>query len=146
MYLVSSHDGGEVFGNAVRLGRSNWQLDACPMDGGMLAVDGNQKLVTVWRRDQTVFSAEPNSIVETFVGVGEQPWVASNNDGFYTAWTGKRDGELLLLKPGSTDGERLDNGASFPVVVSSSQPESKVYVFWEKRSGQAFSIMGQRIR
>ncbi len=146
MYLVSSHDGGATFDNAVRIGRNNWQLNACPMDGGMLAVDKSQKLFTVWRRDRSVFSAEPMRISETLLGVGEQPWVASNDDGFYITWTSKRDGELFLLKPGNTDGEILSSRASFPVIVSTSQPEAMVYIFWEKRSEQVFSIMGQRIR
>ncbi len=34
MYLVTSRDQGATFGAAVRLGRPNWQLNACPMDGG----------------------------------------------------------------------------------------------------------------
>lgn len=146
MYLVSSNDGGESFENAIRLGRSHWQLNACPMDGGMLAIDANQKLVAVWRRDRNVFSAKPESLSETLVGVGEQPWVASHNDGFYTTWTSARDGELLLLTPDSTDSKRLGGGASFPVIVSASLPDPMVYVFWEKRSGQSSSILGQRIR
>jgi hypothetical protein len=39
MYLVTSDDAGKTFGEAVRLGDMHWVLNACPMDGGMLAVD-----------------------------------------------------------------------------------------------------------
>ncbi len=146
MYLVSSNDKGKTFGRAQRQGIQNWQLSACPMDGGMLAIDKNQQLSTVWRRDRSILSigAEANS--ETFLGVGDQPWIANSDDGFYSVWTSKRDGELLLMKPGSTDSDRLSNHASFPIIVSTSQPDSMVYVFWEKRSDQVFSIIGERIR
>lgn len=146
MYLVSSHDSGATFGDAVRLGQSNWQLNACPMDGGMLAIDKDQLLSTVWRRDQSILRAAAKANSETFLGVGEQPWIANCVDGFYSVWTSKRDGDLLLMKPGRSESDRISNNASFPIVVSASQPAPMVYVFWEKQSDQAVSIMGQRIR
>jgi hypothetical protein len=146
MYLVSSDDGGGTFKSAVRLGQSNWQLNACPMDGGMLALDRNQKLLTVWRRDRSVFSAEPESISEAFIGVGEQPWIANSSDGFYIVWTSKRSGDLLLLAPGSSNSERLGSDASYPIVTSAIRSESVVYAFWEKQSGKDFSILGKRLK
>ncbi|XZE44294.1 sialidase family protein [Pirellulaceae bacterium SH467] len=146
MYLVSSNDKGESFGKAIRLGQIPWQLNACPMDGGMLAFDKNRQLATVWRRDRSVFfaPAKPNS--EALLGMGEQPWIASGDDGFYSVWTSKREGDLYLMKPGSTEGERISENASSPVVVGNSQSNPKVYVFWEKRSDQGISIVGQRVR
>ena len=146
MYLASSEDRGETFGSVVRLGESSWQLNACPMDGGMVAMDKNQQLCTVWRRDRSILSSAAEVGSETFLGVGDQPWIANSDDGYYSAWTSKRDGKLLLIKPGSSAADRISDNASFPIVVSASQTAPTVYIFWEKRSDESLSIMGQRIR
>lgn len=116
------------------------------MDGGMLAMDTKQNLSTVWRRDRNILSMSNNATPETLLGVGDQPWITSGEDGFYCVWTSKRDGDLLLAKPGSTNIERIAGNASYPVTVSTSQPALVVYVFWENRLNQSFSIMGQRIK
>jgi hypothetical protein len=146
MYLVSSHDAGATFADAVRLGQSHWQLNACPMDGGMLAIDKNQQLSTVWRRDRSIFITAAKADSETVLGGGDQPWIANSEDGFYAVWTSKRVGELLLMKPGRSNSHRISDNASFPIIVSTSQPAPMVYVFWEKHSQQAISIMGQRLK
>lgn len=146
MYLVSSRDQGATFGNAVRLGRSKWQLNACPMDGGMLAMNKSGEVVTAWRRDRTIFTATPKAGSETVVGVGEQPWITNCDAGFMTVWTTKRDGELMLMQPGSSTPVKLSDGASFPVVVSTSGLKPTAYALWDKRSGNAFSIEGKKIQ
>jgi hypothetical protein len=146
MYMVSSDDQGETFGQAVRLGVQNWSLNACPMDGGMLAVDNQGELSTVWRRNQNIFSAGPDRISESLVGAGEQPWIAGGQGGFFIVWTNKREGDLMLLKPGATKSEKLDNDSSFPVVTSDMTSQQGAYVFWEKRVPGGYSIIGQRIK
>lgn len=146
MYLVSSHDQGLSFGDAVCLSQDHWQLNACPMDGGMLAINQGNQLATVWRRDRNVFHSERANNAETFLGTGEQPWIASNDDGLFTVWTSKRDGDLLLKQPRSTTSEKLSGAASFPVVVATSAPNPSAYVFWEQRVEQASRVMGQRVR
>lgn len=108
IYLISSKDDGATFGNAVRLGNSAWMLNACPMDGGMLAIDKDQQIATTWRRDRSINQAMALPGTEIPIGIGEQPWIASGTDGFYTVWTSKRDGEMLLMKPKSTEPKRLD--------------------------------------
>jgi len=145
MYLVSSSDQGASFGAAIRLGDTPWMLNACPMDGGMLAVDGGGRLSSVWRRSQGLFAAGTDAGSESPIGNGEQPWIAGANIGFYTVWTSKREGDLLMLKPGKSQSETLSTGSSFPVVVSSLNPSSSAYVFWEKRGKDGFAILGQRI-
>jgi hypothetical protein len=55
MYLASSSDGGATFGKAAKLGKGTWPLDACPMDGGYLAVSPKGDIFTAWRRDNEVF-------------------------------------------------------------------------------------------
>ncbi len=74
MYFVSSSDEGVTFSDAVRLGQSSWHLNACPMDGGMLALDNSGAVSTVWRRNRSVYLATSKSDPESLLGVGEQPW------------------------------------------------------------------------
>ncbi len=111
----------------------------------MLAINSSGEVVTAWRRDRSIVTATPKAGTETLLGVGEQPWVVSCEAGVITVWTSKRDGELMLMLPGSTP-VKLSDGASFPVVVSTSGSNSKTYVLWDKRSGNASSIEGQRIQ
>lgn len=145
MYLITSRDQGATFGEAVRLGSTNWQLNACPMDGGMLAMSERGELMTIWRRDKSVLSAGAKPGSETFVGTGEQPWVAGSTEGFFAIWTNKREGDLLLLRPGSSQTEKLSGGSSFPVVVSSSLPTPSAYALWEQREPGRSSILCQKI-
>ena len=146
MYLVSSDDQGTTFGNAVRLGRDSWRLNACPMDGGMLVTNNNGDLATVWRRDRSVITTSAKSGYETLLGAGEQPWVGSDGSKFYTAWTSKREGELLLASSDDVSPVKLSEEASFPIVIGGSQTKPTVYVFWEARRHQTATIVGQRVR
>lgn len=146
MYLVSSTDQGETFGQSTRLGQKNWALSACPMDGGMLAVDNQGRLSTVWRRSQSVLATDSNDAVETILGTGEQPWTAGFQSGFLTVWTSKRDGDLMLLRPGASSSEKLDSNCSFPIVVSDVDSSSDAFAFWEKRVSNSFMILGKRVR
>jgi hypothetical protein len=144
MYLVSSADGGATFGNAVRLGETSWQLNACPMDGGMLSMDNN-KIATVWRRDRTLFLASVDSSAETMLGTGEQPWIASDGDRFLEVWTSKREGDLMLKRSDSTRSERIGTNASFPVIAASHASKT-AYVLWEYRRGDNLSLLGLKIQ
>ena len=145
MYLVSSEDHGATFGSAVRLGESRWQLNACPMDGGMLAMDKDYQISTVWRRDRTLLLASPRSGFESRLGTGEQPWIASDGDRFYEVWTSKRDGDLLMMSSDSTGSERLGTNASFPVIVANYLSKS-VYILWEQRTGDTTSLLGRKVQ
>ena len=58
MYVVESRDGatfGAPFGTAIKQGRGSWLLDACPMDGGALAL-GAGVTNAVWRREATLYA------------------------------------------------------------------------------------------
>src|SRR5690606_37712137 len=55
MYVATSGDGGYTFPNVRKLGRGRWELNACPMDGGAVAVDAVGSLIAVWRRQDQVF-------------------------------------------------------------------------------------------
>ncbi len=143
MYLISSEDRGESFGPAVRLGLEHWQLNACPMDGGMLAWNHDKQISTVWRRDRSLLVTGSNPGRETFLDAGDQPWIASDGEGFYKVWTSKRDGDLFLLRPEMDKSENIGKNASFPVVTGNSKSKT-TWIFWESRTGNSVSVLGMK--
>ncbi len=146
MYLVSSNDLGETFGTAQRLGNQSWQLNGCPMDGGMLAVTPSGEVVTAWRRKGSIFTSSLKPSFETNVGNGEQPWVAADAKGTYLVWTGSREGDLMLTKLGASEPTRLASNARDPVVVATQSGSGLKHVFWEQRVGDNSTIMWQTTR
>lgn len=105
LYLIQSNDGGKTFGNAEKIGIGNWKLNACPMDGGGMAINTNGLVQTVWRREGKIYAAQPG-LTEKEIGEGkacnvallkDQPVYAWIKDGFVTvSTTGKR--EMILGK------------------------------------------------
>jgi hypothetical protein len=98
---------GNDFHPARKLGVGSWQLNACPMDGGGLAVDNQGRVVTVWRRGKDVFLCRPD-MPETSMGEGSQPQVAATPDTVLTVW--ERNGEVFRQIPGSPNPILLGKG------------------------------------
>ncbi len=132
MYVTTSAD-GKPFTPAKKLGTGTWKLDACPMDGGMLSVDGKERLYTVWRRDKSLFltSGGPK---ETSVGFGEQPWLAATAAGPVAVWTSRREGDLWMLRPRAKEPTKIASDARDPVVIAVPGKDQAV-VCWEGRTG-----------
>ena len=140
MYVTTSKDGGQSFGRAEKLGVASWQLNACPMDGGDIAVDPDGKLRTVWRHDRSIYSAELGLKQETFLGRGEQPSIAATRDGYFISWVDRRGGELLLLRPTFTTPVTIATKAYDPVLATSVTNGGPVVLFWESKEGDLSSI------
>lgn len=54
MWVATSRDGGKSFA-AKKVGEGTWVLNACPMDGGGLAVKPDGEIVTSWRRERMIY-------------------------------------------------------------------------------------------
>jgi hypothetical protein len=147
MYVATSSDGGKTFAAATKLGPGSWTLEACPMDGGAIAVDRSGQLITAWRRDKTVFVSADAS-TEQKLGGGEQPWIAAAGGGSYTVWLAKR-GEALLLQrpasdaPGGNSPEKLAPHAKDPVIAAAPGGRGPVVAAWESRDGDEYTIAVQ---
>jgi hypothetical protein len=122
LYLAQSTDGGKSFASATKLGSATWKLNACPMDGGGMAVGSHGGVVSVWRRDKAVFTASDDRI-ETRIAMGKDPAVA----GGHFAWTG--DGGVWVAGPG--EAPRLV-GAGGAYVHLADIPGGGVVAVWEK--------------
>ncbi len=135
MFTSISRDGGRTFAPAVKLGTGSWRLDACPMDGGYLAVPEPGKLTTVWRREQQVFRTDSGSRGEQLLGVGEQPWAAATAEGAWLVWVTRNGGDLLVQTPGSEQPLKVAGGAADPVIAAPLLGDGPVVVVWESVSG-----------
>lgn len=142
MFVTTSTD-GKQFAAAKKLGTGSWKLDACPMDGGMLAVTGKERLYTVWRRDKSLILTS-GSPKETPLGIGEQPWVASTSTGPVVVWTNRREGDLWMLRPSAKEPAKLASDARDPVVVALPGKEQAV-VCWESRAGGQRALLASVI-
>ncbi|PAY16879.1 glycosyl hydrolase [Rhodopirellula sp. SM50] len=143
MYVSTSEDDGQTFGSAEKLGLDSWQLNACPMDGGDIAANSNGDLLTVWRHDRSVYSAGVGLKREKYLGRGEQPSIVAASDGDFISWVDRRGGELLLLRPGSTNPVTIATSASDPVLAASVTGGGPVVLVWESKAGDVSSIRSE---
>ena len=136
MYLVTSTDGGRTFRPAEKLGAGTWPLNACPMDGGGLAVSPNGKIVSGWRRGSEVFVA-PAGGAETRIEAGKDPAIVSRPDGIYVAWSSPAG--LRARVPGKADPILLDSAGAF--VNLASIPGGPVIAAWESKGTINFQTL-----
>ncbi len=140
LYLSTSRDDGATFDKATQLGTGNWKLDACPMDGGCVAVAAPGNVTTVWRRDNQVFCTEKDSSLERLLGTGEQPWAAATVDGSYVVWLSQRGGDLWLLNPDGRS-RKIAKKASDPVIAAATGGAGPVVAVWESTENQTPAIL-----
>ena len=123
LYLTQSTDGGNSFGKAEKLGTGSWKLNGCPMDGGGLAVNENNEVQTVWRRESTVYSAVPGK-TEKEIGEGSGCTIESVNGKNVYAWSEK--GNIIVLKP---QGQKKMLGKGSNLVLKSLNNEHVICVW-----------------
>jgi hypothetical protein len=128
LYVTRSRDGGRTFEPAVKLGSGNWKLEACPMDGGGLAIDGRGAVVTVWRRETELFLARPGEPEER-LATGHDPVIAVGGDGSWSvAWRGEEG--LLIRDAKHPEPRRLTEGGQAPVLLA--LPDGSLLAAWER--------------
>lgn len=145
MYLATSHDGGAHFEDAKCLGNEHWQLNACPMDGGMLAIEPDGTVSTAWRRGGLVYATSKGDPSEALLVKGEQPWLASTAKGALAVWTKSREGELFVSSLSEPQPRSLASNARDPMIASSASHVGPVIVCWESKDGDVTRIMASRV-
>jgi hypothetical protein len=123
MYLSASRD-GVTFPAPEKLGNGTWRIDACPMDGGGLAVSPT-KTLTAWRRDGNIFLAEPGQ-PEWQVGTGKDVALALSGNRAYALWSNGT--KLESWNDGKVD--MLSNAGAFPSVCN--LPAGGALAAWEE--------------
>ncbi len=131
LYTMRIRDGKAVSA-AAKSGSGTWKLDACPMDGGGLALR-NGELFAAWRREHDVFLAEPGK-PEVKVGTGSDVAFAVTAQGAYAAWTTPRGIEAHV--PGGTAPVAISQAGAFPALVALG--DGGVLAAWEEDGAIAF--------
>jgi hypothetical protein len=129
-YVMRLRDGKPVSA-AQKQGEGTWKLDACPMDGGGIAV-ASGATVTAWRREHNVFLAASGQ-KERDLGAGQDPAIASGARGVYVVWSAGKT--IQALVPGAQVPQELSGAGSFPAVIA--LPDGAVLAAWEENESIA---------
>jgi hypothetical protein len=124
LYLIQSDNNGASFSTAQKLGTGSWKLNACPMDGGALAINKNGKVQTIWRREGNIFTAVP-SAPEVKIGEGRNCTLSTVNNKNIYAWT--NEGSVIFMK---LNGEKNSIGKGNLPVLKALDDEHAICV-WE---------------
>jgi hypothetical protein len=124
MYLLSIEEGMNKISSPIKLGKGNWKLKGCPMDGGNLYSDENGNIVTVWRREGDIYMCEPGK-EEVKLGTGKTPAVIKNKQSTQVLWSDHN--EILAFSTALKDKSLLGNGR-YPNIVSR---DGLSLAFWE---------------
>ena len=104
-----------------------WKLNACPMDGGGIAITQNG-VMTAWRRDREIFLAAPGA---KEVGIGEGVDVAMSAaavGGVAAVWS--TPAGIRAVLPGKASVVEVSMKGAFPAIVA--MPNGRVIVAWEE--------------
>jgi len=110
----------------LKIGTGDWKLNACPMDGGGIAVEKG-RIVTAWRRDASVYAAEPGQ-PERAIGIGKDVALAVGKKGPYVAWVSSTAVEVRT--PGASRPEKLSEKGAFPALTALA--DGSVLAAWEE--------------
>lgn len=124
LYITQSSDAGTAFETAQKLGKGNWKLDGCPMDGGALTVNNAGEIQTVWRRESKVYAAIAG-IPEKEIGEGKSCTLETVNGKNVYAWT--ENGNVIIRKP---QGQKVRLGKGMLPVLKALDTEHIICV-WE---------------
>jgi len=130
MWASWSENDGKSFNKPAKLGSGTWNLNACPMDGGGVAI--SEKMVqTVWRREGTMFISALSDKQETKLGTGKNGTIVIAGEIVYRAW---QNNDRILLAIGDKVPTEVGRGG-FPQLATRSTPEaSPVMLVWESGS------------
>ena len=125
LYAMRLKDGRPASAPA-KQGEATWKIDACPMDGGGLAVREG-KIVSTWRRGKEIFLAEEGR-PEKDLGAGQDVALAAGREGAYVVWSS--GGGIVARVPGEEREVRLAESGGFASVAAA--PDGGIVVAWEE--------------
>lgn len=123
-YLATSTDGKQF--RVEKLGLESWQLRACPMDGGAIAMQG-EKPVTFWRRKSELFLASPGE-PEQKIAAGRNPKIAAVAGGVALVW--QAENGIWVRTPGA-EPQAVSPSGTYPAIAAG----KRVVVAWEDGRG-----------
>jgi hypothetical protein len=134
MWVATSRDHGKSF-SAKKVGEGTWVLNACPMDGGGLAVKTNGEIVTAWRREQKIYWTDGGSFKAPDWAGKDSALALDGNGKPVIAWT--EGASRLMIYDGAV--RELTPWGGFVTLASSG---NGLVAAWEAGTG----ITVQRLR
>jgi hypothetical protein len=125
MYLATSVDFGQTFSMAQKLGAGEWKLNACPMDGGGIAVSASGSWQAVWRREHTVYLSTKETPERRLADQASQAVVGFVGEMPIMLW--EQDGALMLQRDGASPRRLADSAGAASMACG---PRSAMVV-WE---------------
>ncbi len=126
IYYSVSTNKGKTFAIPKKSGTGTWRLNACPMDGGGLAISESGITSTAWRRNSDVYYWSEND-TEKKVGTGRDVSMAQNKGKTVIAWQEKNIIKILDLNKESP--LEIGNGISPRVYALAN---GKIICVWEE--------------
>jgi hypothetical protein len=140
MYVTLSSD-GQPFGRAIKLDAESWRLNACPMDGGMIALDQGDQFEAIWMRSGSVYRFQSREAQEVLLGRGHQPWIAALGDRRAAVWTTGKRGDLQVLGGAFEEPHTIKGDCSNPCVAIGGQSKQPLAVAcWQSKSGEKTTL------
>lgn len=125
LYLITSKNKGQVFGDASKLGNGTWPLNACPMDGGGLTFNTDNAINTTWQRQGMVYFCKPGGN-EKEIGKGRDCSIAPDKNGPIIALT---SGDVIEYRNVQTNKQTtVGKGAYLKTLTL---PGNRILCVWE---------------
>ncbi len=125
IYYSVSYDKGKSFSEAAKSGTGTWQLNACPMDGGSLAINSEGKVSAAWRRNGDVYYWSENQ-TELKLATGRDVSMAQKKKEIYIVWQDKKI--LSAINLNTKKITQLGSGVSPKIYILDN---GKAICFWE---------------
>lgn len=137
MYLARSRDAVN-FSKPEKLGTGTWALNACPMDGGGMAISQNH-VVTAWRREHEIFLAGPGE-KEVGLGEGVDVAIAAARNGVDVVWSTPAGIRALLA--GEKESIFVAQKGAFPNIAA--LPNGRALAAWENDGRIQIQMIGEK--
>ena len=141
MFVGVLDPAGERITDPTLVGEGHWKLEACPMDGGGLALDSDDRPISVWRRDDSIFWSRGRGN-ERRLGRGINPVVAISGATALAVW---QRGEQLVAARLPLDGTsaapevRVLGVGGYASIAASS--DGRFVVIAERRDGDRCTLV-----
>jgi hypothetical protein len=135
IYYAVSTNHGKSFSDPVKSGNGTWQLNACPMDGGSLALNTSGKVSAAWRRNGDVYYWTEKQ-AERKLAQGRDVSMTQNQNNVYVAWQESK--KISVMNVNSKQITEIGNGISPRVYALDN---GKAICLWEDNKVVRFKII-----
>lgn len=135
IYYAVSINKGKTFTNPEKSGKGTWQLNACPMDGGGLALDEKGIVYAAWRRNNDVYFSQGKQ-AEQRIGAGRDVSMTEDKGLRLVAW---QDNNRIKVK-NMTSMKTTDVGTGMSPKIYI-LPDRKAFCVWEENKNIRYRVI-----